>query len=101
MMLESGSQFVYCDILDSGFSGGWAQNWASIVPCPTNSTQNSAIYKLTSGLADSTLHFYCFVSSKQRSQFRNIEIDTWNAGLAGWRLPLFTDANPYEVSNSI
>jgi hypothetical protein len=32
-------------------SGRWAENWASIVPCPTNSTLNSAIYKLTSGPA--------------------------------------------------
>jgi hypothetical protein len=39
-------------ILDRGFSGGRAENWVSIVLCPTNSTQNSTIYKLTSGPAD-------------------------------------------------
>jgi hypothetical protein len=59
------------------------------------------IDKRTCGLADSTLHFYCSVSSKQRFEFRDIQIHTRNAGLAGLRLPLFTDANPYEVSNRI
>ena len=38
--------------LDRGFLGWQAQNWVSVVPCPTNSTQSSTIYKLTSGLAD-------------------------------------------------
>jgi hypothetical protein len=35
--------------LDCRFSGTGAQNWASIVSFPTNSTQNSMTYKLTSG----------------------------------------------------
>jgi len=34
--------------LDRGFSSGQAQNWASVVLWPTNSTHNSTIYKLTS-----------------------------------------------------
>jgi hypothetical protein len=38
--------------LDRGFSGWRVENWASVVPWPTNSTQSSVIYKLTSGLAD-------------------------------------------------
>jgi len=59
------------------------------------------IDRWTCRLAGSTLHFHCFVSSKQRSQFRDIKIDTRNAGLAGWRLPLFIDASPYELSNNI
>jgi hypothetical protein len=37
--------------LDCRFSGAQAQYWASIVLCPTNSTQNSTTYKLTSGPA--------------------------------------------------
>jgi hypothetical protein len=39
------------NFLDRGFSGWRAQNWASIVPCPSDSTRNSTIYRLTSGLA--------------------------------------------------
>jgi hypothetical protein len=35
-----------------GLSGCWTENWASVVPWSTNSTDTSAIYKLTSGPAD-------------------------------------------------
>jgi hypothetical protein len=44
--------FIPTDISDHGFSGRRAQNWPSIVACVTNSTQNSAIYKLRSRAAD-------------------------------------------------
>ena len=43
---------ILSHFLDRGFLGWRAQNWASVVSCPTNSTESSAIYKLTSGLAD-------------------------------------------------
>jgi hypothetical protein len=33
-------------------TGCRAENWDSVVMCPTNSTQSFAIYKLTIGLAD-------------------------------------------------
>ena len=41
---------ILSHFLDRGFPGFRAQNCASIVPCPPNNTQNSAIYKLTGGL---------------------------------------------------
>ena len=43
---------ILSHFLDRGFLGWRAQNWASIVPCPTNNTQSSAIYKLTIRLVD-------------------------------------------------
>jgi hypothetical protein len=42
--------------LDRGFSGWRAENWASIVLCPTNSTQTSAIYKFIGGLRAGSLN---------------------------------------------
>jgi hypothetical protein len=38
--------------LDRGFSGWRALSSVSVVLCPTNSMESSAIYKLTIGLAD-------------------------------------------------
>jgi hypothetical protein len=47
-----GSRIPYlATFLDHGFLGWRAKKWASIALCPTNSTQSSAIYKLTGGLA--------------------------------------------------
>jgi hypothetical protein len=43
---------ILSQFLDGGFSGCRAQNWAYVLPCPTKSTDSSAIYKLTIGLAD-------------------------------------------------
>jgi hypothetical protein len=40
---------ILSQFLDCGFSAWRAENWVSIVLCPTNSTQSSAIYKLTGG----------------------------------------------------
>jgi hypothetical protein len=96
--------FIPTDISDHGFSGGRAQNWPSIVACVTNSTQNSTIYKLRSGAADwLTRHctYIVLCPPNSPSSFCDIQIHTWNARLAGWRLPLFMDTNPYEVFNRI
>ena len=47
---------ILSHFLDRGFSGWQAQNWASIVLCPTNSTQTSVIYKLISKLRAGSLN---------------------------------------------
>ena len=93
------SHSILSHFLDRGFSGWRAQNWASIAPYPTNSTQSFAIYKLTGRLDGSTLHFYCSMSSKQHSEFCDIQIDRRTLGLAGSRLPLFTNEHPYQLPN--
>jgi hypothetical protein len=43
--------------------GSRAENWASFVLCPTNSTESSVIYKLTIRLVD-YLNFKGLVSKK-------------------------------------
>ena len=42
---------ILSHFLNCGFSARRAENWVSIVLCPTNSTQSSTIYKLTGRLA--------------------------------------------------
>jgi hypothetical protein len=71
--------------LDRGFSGWRAQNWASIVSCPTNSTQNSTLYKLTGGPAG-WLAQHCtpiVLCPPNNTQSSTIYILT--DGLQGWR----------------
>jgi hypothetical protein len=80
--------------LDRGFSGWRAQNWASIVLCPTNSTQNSALYKLTSGPAGwmaqhCTPIVLCHPNNSRSSAIYKLTDRT--PGLAASRLRLFTD----------
>ena len=43
---------ILSHFLDHGFSGWGPENWVFVVSCPTNSTDSSAIYKLTIGLED-------------------------------------------------
>ena len=88
------SHSILSHFLDRGFLGWRAQSWASIVLCPTNNTQQFGdiqIDRRTCGLVGWTLHFYYSLSSKQHSKVRDIQIDGWTPGLAGSRLPLFTD----------
>jgi hypothetical protein len=78
--------------LDRGLAGWRAQNWASIVLCPANSTQSCAIYKLTSGLAGwlaqhCTSIVLCPPNNIQK--FRDIQIDRRTPGLAGSRLNMY------------
>lgn len=47
-------------------------------------------------MVGSTLHFYFYVTSKQHSELRDIQIDTWAPRLAGSRLPLFMDGKVLE-----
>jgi hypothetical protein len=89
--------------LDRGYSGWRAQNWASIVPLATNSTQefrDIQIDRRSCRLGRSTLHFYCSVSFKQHSKFHHIQIHRWTPGLAGPTLRVFTNGDPYELSNT-
>jgi hypothetical protein len=71
--------------LDRGFSGGRAQNWASIVLCPTNSTQNSAIYKLTSGPAGWLAQHCTSIVLCPPNNARSSAIYKLTDGLQGWR----------------
>jgi hypothetical protein len=77
--------FIPTDISDHGFSGGRAQNWPSIVACVTNSTQNSAIYKLRSGAADwLTRHCTSIVLCPPNSPSSST-IYKFTHGMQGWR----------------
>ena len=57
---------ILMQFLDRGFSGWQAQNWASDVLCPTNSTDSSAIYKMRHRVADSInlpeINNVCYIS---------------------------------------
>jgi hypothetical protein len=73
------------DISDHGFSGGRDQNWPSIVACVTNSTQNSAIYKLRSGAADwMTRHCTSIVPCPPNSPSSSM-IYKFTHEMQGWR----------------
>jgi hypothetical protein len=77
--------FIPTDIYDHGFSGGQAQNWPSIVACVTNSTQNSAIYKLRSGATDwLTQHCTSIVPCPTNSPSSSA-IYRFTHGMQGWR----------------
>jgi hypothetical protein len=47
---------ILTQFLDPGFAAWQAENRVSIVLSPTNSTQISAIYKLTAGVAEMSLY---------------------------------------------
>jgi hypothetical protein len=66
---------ILSQFLDRGLSGWWAQNWASVVSCATNSTERSMIYKLTSELADyrnlSKINNVCYISLEITSTLKS------------------------------